>query len=77
MTIDLRRREHSLFGSASMTAHVARGAVAALLLTWATVGEDSHPWASLAAGAVALVALRGCPVCWTIGLFETMRAKRP
>lgn len=77
MKIDLRRREHSLFGSASLTAHAARGAVAALITIWANVGEELHPWASLAAGAVALIALRGCPVCWTIGLFETMRAKLP
>jgi hypothetical protein len=28
------------------------------------------------AGLLALVAMRGCPVCWTIGLVETIRQYR-
>jgi hypothetical protein len=27
----------------------------------------------LLAGLLSLVAMRGCPVCWTIGLVETIR----
>jgi hypothetical protein len=72
MRFDVRRAEDGLFASASLTVHLVRGAIAALLLTSAVIGEGSHPLASLAAGVAALVALRGCPVCWTIGLFETI-----
>jgi hypothetical protein len=35
---------------------------------------DAQLWAlpvALGLGAIALLAFRGCPVCWTIGLFET------
>jgi hypothetical protein len=37
--------------------------------------QTAAPLASLALGVAALVALRGCPVCWTIGLFETLTDK--
>ena len=75
MSLDLRRREGSLFASASLSVHLARGALAALLLTWAAIAQASHPWASLAAGIFALLALRGCPMCWTVGLIETIAGK--
>jgi hypothetical protein len=31
----------------------------------------SHSWGSLALGGLVLLAFRGCPICWSIGLFET------
>lgn len=75
MNIDFRRSGAGLFASESLSGHLVRGAVAAELMTAAIAGEASHPLAALTAGAVALFALRGCPVCWTIGLFETLMAK--
>jgi hypothetical protein len=30
----------------------------------------------LGAGVAALVALRGCPMCWTVGLVETLSQGR-
>ena len=75
MRLDLRRAEDGLFASASLTVHLVRGAIAALLLSLAVLGEGSHPLASLAAGVAALVALRGCPVCWTIGLSKRSRQR--
>jgi len=53
-----------MFGSAFLGAHLMRGAAAAALLAWAIVQETAHPWLSLGAGVAALVALRGCPMCW-------------
>jgi uncharacterized membrane protein YedE/YeeE len=53
-----------------------RGAVAAALLAFAIVQQTAHPWASLSAGVAALVALRGCPMCWTVGLVETLAQGR-
>jgi hypothetical protein len=61
-----------MFGSAFLGAHLMRGAAAAALLAWAIVHQTAHPWLSLVAGVAALVALRGCPMCWTVGLVETL-----
>jgi hypothetical protein len=65
-------RRVGLFGSAHLGAHLLRGAAAAALLAWAIVHQTAHPWLSLGAGVAALVALRGCPMCWTVGLVETL-----
>jgi len=65
-----------MFGSASLGAHLMRGAAAAALLGFAIVQQTAHPWASLSAGVAALVALRGCPMCWTVGLVETLAQGR-
>jgi hypothetical protein len=65
-----------MFGSAFLGAHLMRGAAAAALLAWAIVHQTVHPWLSLAAGVAALVALRGCPMCWTVGLVETLSQGR-
>lgn len=69
-------RRKGLFGSALLGAHLMRGAAAAALLVWAIVQQTAHPWLSLAAGLAALVALRGCPMCWTVGLVETLSQGR-
>jgi uncharacterized membrane protein YedE/YeeE len=61
-----------VFGSAFLSAHLMRGAAAAALLAWAIIHQTAYPWLSLGAGVAALVALRGCPMCWTIGLVETL-----
>ena len=37
--------------------------------------QHLHPVASLLAGLLALVVMRGCQVCWTIGLAETIRQR--
>jgi hypothetical protein len=65
-----------MFGSAFMGAHLLRGAAAAALLAWAIVHQTGRPWLSLGAGGAALVALRGCPMCWAMGLVETLSQRR-
>jgi hypothetical protein len=50
-----------LFATQTLTGHVIRGAAAFALLYLAIEQQQ-------------LVAMRGCPVCWTIGLAETIRA---
>src|SRR5215469_3576736 len=65
-----------MFGSTHLSAHLMRGAAAAALLAWAIVHQTAQPWLSLGAGAAALVALRGCPMCWTVGLVETLSQGR-
>ena len=60
----------------ALARHLARGAIgfgligSALMLT-ATVGP-----ASLLLIVPGMVALRGCPTCWLVGLIETVSAGR-
>ena len=64
-----------MFGSSFLGAHLIRGLAAAALLAWAIVHQTAHPWLFFA-GVAALVALRGCPMCWTVGLVETLSQGR-
>lgn len=68
----LGRRPGSLFATASLAGHLLRGAAAFGLLYLAITQQHAHPVASLVAGLAALVAMRGCPVCWALGLLETI-----
>ena len=64
-----------MFGSAFLGVHLMRGAAGGST----RVGhshQTAHPWLSLGAGVAALVALRGCPMCWTVGLVETFSQGR-
>jgi hypothetical protein len=65
-----------MFGSAFLWVHLMRGAVAAALIVWAVIHQTSDPWLAAGAGLAALVALRGCPMCWAVGLVETMLQRR-
>jgi len=69
----LGRSANGFFASETLTGHLLRGGVAAVLFSWAITRQEMHPLEAFAAGAGALVTLRGCPVCWTIGLVETVR----
>ncbi len=61
-----------MFASKTLFEHILRGAVGMGALWYAVAIAASHPWSSLALGGVVLLAFRGCPICWTIGLFETV-----
>jgi hypothetical protein len=61
-----------MFASKSVVAHLVRGIIAAVLILWALDLLSTEPIFALAAGAAAMVAMRGCPLCWTMGLFETI-----
>ncbi|MGC1174602.1 hypothetical protein [Polaromonas sp.] len=63
------------FASQSLAGHLLRGATAFVLLYWAVVHQQAQPFMALLAGAGALIAMRGCPVCWTLGLVETIGQK--
>jgi hypothetical protein len=60
-----------MFASNTLSEHILRGAIGIGALWIAVATAATHPWGSLVLGAVVLVAFRGCPICWTIGLFET------
>jgi hypothetical protein len=71
----LGKSPDGVFATRTLTGHLIRGAVAFALLYLAIGQQHFHPVASLSAGLLALVAMRGCPVCWTIGLAETIRQR--
>jgi hypothetical protein len=61
-----------MFASKTIAAHIVRGVIAAALVTWALLHQSSDLTFAVAAGVLAVVAMRGCPLCWTVGLCETI-----
>ena len=64
-----------MFASNTLTEHILRGAAGIGALWFAVAIAATHPWSSLAPGGLALLAFRGCPICWMVGLFETARLR--
>lgn len=65
-----------MYCSNSVSVHLLRGA-AAIGLIYSAFFLSSYGliW-SAAAGIGAVVLMRGCPMCWLMGLFETMKRSR-
>ncbi len=64
-----------MFCSTSVSVHLLRGAAAiGLIFAAYYVSNYGVVWSAIA-GLGAIVLLRGCPMCWLMGLFETMRRK--
>ncbi|MEV6280466.1 hypothetical protein [Nocardia sp. NPDC051832] len=68
--------EESTFASASVPRHLARGALGfgALIAALALLPVTGP--LSLLLAPVGVVALRGCPTCWAIGLVQTISRGR-
>ncbi|MFJ8015117.1 hypothetical protein [Streptomyces sp. NPDC096339] len=64
------------FASASLPRHLARGAVGFGALIGAVALLPFTGPASLLLAPVGLLALRGCPMCWAIGLAQTVSRGR-
>ena len=64
-----------MFGSRSLVWHLTKGAIGVAALIFALSMTTRYPWAPLIGLPVALLAFRGCPMCWTVGLIETVAAK--
>ncbi|MFI1285267.1 hypothetical protein ACH4U5_31700 [Streptomyces sp. NPDC020858] len=64
------------FASASVPRHLARGAVGFGALIAALALLPAFGPATLLLAPVGLVALRGCPMCWAIGLAQTVSRGR-
>lgn len=64
-----------MFASKTLSGHLARGAVGLATMTLAISGAAAHPWLPLATLPITLLAFRGCPTCWTVGLLQTVVAK--
>ena len=61
-----------MFASKTIAAHLMRGAIAAALIAWAVQHQSSDSVFAVGAGVLAVVAMRGCPLCWMVGFCETI-----
>jgi hypothetical protein len=68
-------KKQTLFASRGIVEHLLRGTIGFGALVGALFCMASQPWLAVALAAVALFALRGCPLCWVVGLVETIAAK--
>jgi hypothetical protein len=66
----------SPFASSSVPRHLLRGLVGFCLIGASFVLAASGRPVALALLVPGVVALRGCPTCWTVGLLETISAGR-
>ncbi|WP_309058250.1 hypothetical protein [Streptomyces sp.] len=64
------------FASATVPRHLARGALGFGALAGALALLPTLGPLALLLVPVGLVALRGCPMCWVMGLAETVSAGR-
>lgn len=72
----LGKSPDSFFATRTLSGHLLRGAAAFGLLAMGIGQHRAHGALSLGAGLLALVLLRGCPMCWLIGLIETVQQRR-
>ncbi|WP_326763732.1 hypothetical protein OG978_03460 [Streptomyces sp. NBC_01591] len=68
--------DHQSFASTSLPRHLVRGALGFGALTGSVLLIPAVGPAGLLLAPVGLLALRGCPMCWTIGLLQTISKGR-
>ena len=64
----------SPLASTSIKRHYVRGALGLLALVAAVLGAAVVTPAALVLLIVTVVAWRGCPTCWAVGLMQTREA---
>lgn len=57
--------------------HLARGLAAVLSLGGALRFGADHPFAAIVGIALAMFFLRGCPMCWLLGLLDRIATGKP
>ncbi|MEY2935801.1 MAG: hypothetical protein RL033_6550 [Pseudomonadota bacterium] len=60
-----------IFGSRSLAVHLLRGALGGAGIFAAMHWSSAHPWLPFVLLPLVLLALRGSPTCWLVGLCET------
>jgi hypothetical protein len=60
-----------IFGNRTLGIHLLRGA-AGLAALYVFFRLGAFGWPSPLLGGLAIWMLKGCPMCWTVGLFETL-----
>ncbi|MFE5885002.1 hypothetical protein [Streptomyces hydrogenans] len=79
--VDLTRRGATAsgrpdFASSSVPRHLARGALGFGLIIGSVALVPVAGPATLLAAPLALIAFRGCPTCWMVGLAQTISRGR-
>ena len=65
-----------MFASKSVARHLVRGAVGMGAFVGAGLLVSTHPLGAVLLVAIGLMALRGCPTCWLIGLIQTVAGRK-
>ena len=60
----------------ALSVHLLRGCGAVILLVTAFLFSGEKVWLVPPLLLGAIVVLRGCPVCWLVGLFEVIARRR-
>lgn len=68
--------EPTIFASPTLARHLARGVAGFGLIVAALALASLSGGLSLLLAPLGLLSLRGCPMCWTLGLIETLSAGR-
>lgn len=63
-----------MFGSRTLLEHLLRGIAGIGILMIADAIAATYPAIWLLALPLVVFAFRGCPICWTVGLAETVMA---
>ena len=61
-----------IFGNRTIGLHVLRGLLGLGALCLALTNVQMHSWTSLFLLFASLFFLKGCPMCWIVGLIETI-----
>ena len=66
-----------MYCSTSIRWHLLRGIAALIAIGVALRFGIDHPVVAIFAVLSAMLLLRGCPMCWLLGLFERIRQRTP
>ena len=64
------------FASKSLTEHIVRGVIGVVAMVFTVALWSTHPLIAVTLFVMAIIALRGCPMCWLTGLLCTIQRKR-
>ncbi|MEH2569816.1 hypothetical protein [Bradyrhizobium sp. AZCC 2289] len=65
-----------MYCSRSIFGHLLRGLGAVVLVAMAVIYGEMRPWLLPPLLIGAIVLMRGCPMCWLMGLVETIAERR-
>jgi hypothetical protein len=65
------------FRSRALAVHLWRGALGGAGILTAVQWGGAHPWLLVLLLPLVLLAVRGCPTCWLVGLCETLASREP
>jgi hypothetical protein len=64
-----------VYASKTLIEHLVRGAIGVGALIFGLYVASTQLWLAMLTLPVAIVAFRGCPTCWIVGLGQTIAAR--